>query len=249
MNKITCIILDDEPGNVTTLKVLLAEYCPDVVVLATANNSKDGLQIIQELNPQIVFLDIEMPYGNAFDLLDQFSEIKFEVIFVSAFNNYALKAFKYAAVDYILKPVNINELVEAVSKAAKRVEMKDINNRLHVLLQNLKSDGRSKKLGLPTIEGFHFVNVGSIMYLEADKSYTNVCLDNNKKVVVSRNLKEFEELLPEADFCRVHHSHIININFIKKYFKGRGGYVEMEDGAKIEVSARKKDDFFLKFRH
>ena len=249
-NQIRSIILDDEAGNIVTLTKLLNEYCPEVNIVATANNSKDGYEIIESMQPDLLFLDIEMPYGNGFDLLDKFSTITFEVIFITAFNNYALKAFKYAALDYILKPVNIAELKEAVKKASGRLNDKNINTRINVLLNNLKSgENASKKIGLPTLEGFHFVDIDRIMYLEADGSYTNIFIEGKKKELVSKNLKEFEDILPTTDFCRVHHSHIINISFVKKYFKGRGGYVEMEDGTKIEISARKKEDFFLKFRH
>jgi len=247
---ISSIIIDDEPGNIATLHGLLKEYCPDVEVIATASNITDGYRIITQLKPQVVFLDIEMPQGNAFDLLDKLLPISFEVIFVTAFNDYAIKAFKYAALDYILKPVNIRELKDATHRIAARVKEKNTNARIESLLSNLKQDNADvRNIGLPSSEGLYFEDISNIMSITAVGNYTNVFIRGKQKEVVTKSIKEFEELLPASIFCRVHHSHIININFVKKYYKGRGGYVEMQDGSKIEISARKKDDFFALFKH
>lgn len=245
-----CVIIDDEPGNIVTLEELIKAYCPALSIEGTAQNIIAGEQIIEMCKPDLVFLDIEMPFGNAFDLLDKLTPVKFEVIFITAFNDYAIKAFKYAALDYILKPVNIDELKAAVKKTMQRVEEKNINGRISSLLTNLKPENLAvQKIGLPTRDGFCFEEVNNIMYLKAEGSYTHVFIDRKRKEVVSRSLREFEDILPDANFCRVHHSFIVNINFIKKYFKGRGGYIEMLDGATIEVAIRKKEDFFTKFRH
>ncbi len=245
---IKCVIIDDEPGNIVTLKALLNLYCPEVLVEATAPDSIQGAAIISKVKPQLVFLDIEMPYGNGFDLLDQLSPVTFEVVFITAFNNYAVKAFKYAAIDYILKPVNIAELKEAVGKVSKRLQEKKVNIRVASLLNNLKAaNSNVHKIGLPVTEGLYFEEVANIMYLEASGSYTAVYTKNKNKQLVSKNLKEFEDSLPDNIFCRVHHSYIININCIKKYYKGRGGYVEMEDGTNIAIAVRKKDQFLEKF--
>jgi two-component system LytT family response regulator len=249
MQKIKSIIVDDEPGNVITLTKLLNGYCTEIEVLGTAANPLQAYDLIKKTDPQLVFLDIEMPYGNAFDLLDKITPVTFEVIFITAFNNYAIKAFKYAAIDYILKPVNITELKDAIKKVSKRLEENSINARINSLLNNLKPENQStQKIALPTIEGFRFEDVNSITHLQADGSYTHVFFKDKKKELVSKAIKYFEDILPEAVFCRVHHSHIININYIKKYYKGRGGYVEMEDGTTVEISTRKKDDFLEKFR-
>jgi len=247
---ISSIIIDDEPGNIATLSGLLKEYCPHIEVAATASNITDGYNIIMQLKPQVVFLDIEMPQGNAFDLLDKLVPINFEVIFVTAFNDYAIKAFKYAALDYILKPVNIRELKDATQKIIKRVEEKNSNARIESLLSNLKQDNTNiHKIALPSSEGFYFEDISRIMAITAVGNYTNVFISGKQKEVVTKSIKEFEDLLPASIFCRVHHSHIININFVKKYYKGRGGYVEMQDGSRIEISVRKKDDFFALFKH
>lgn len=247
---INSIIIDDEPGNIITLSELLKAYCPEVSVIGTAPDPRKGADLIDELSPALVFLDIEMPYGNAFDMLDKLAPVKFEVIFITAFNSYAIKAFKYAALDYILKPVNINELKDAVQKVSTRLEEKTMNSRINFLLSNLKQENPvSQKIGLPTSDGFLFEYLDNIMHIQAEGSYCSVFIKGKKKELVSKNLKEFEDILPSSVFCRVHHSYIININFVKKYYKGRGGYVEMEDGASIEISVRKKNSFFDRFMH
>jgi two-component system, LytTR family, response regulator len=249
MQTISAVIIDDEPGNVLTLLELVKQYCPNVIVVGTAADPLKGYELIIETAPQLVFLDIEMPYGNAFDLLDKLVPVSFEVIFVTAFNDYAIKAFKYAALDYLLKPININELKAAVNKVSQRLEEKNINTRISSLLDNLRAESTTpQKIALPTIEGCSFENITDIMYLQAEGSYTYIHCKEKPKLLVSKHLKEFEDLLPTASFCRVHHSSIININFVKKYYKGRGGYVQMEDGASIEISTRKKGDFFERFK-
>jgi two-component system, LytTR family, response regulator len=250
MSEIKAVIIDDEPGNIITLSEMLKAYCPGVVIEGSAVDPIQGEELIQDVNPDLVFLDIEMPYGNAFDLLDRLSPVWFEVIFITAFNDYALKAIKYAALDYILKPVNIDELKLSVSKATKRLEERNINTRISSLVNNFRGEIKgSGKIGLPVLDGFHFEDIDNIMYIAAEGSYTMVYIKGKKKQLVSKSLKEFEEILPGGTFCRIHHSFIININFVKKYTKGRGGHVEMEDGTPIEVSIRKKNDFFERFRH
>jgi two-component system, LytTR family, response regulator len=252
MDNIRSIIVDDEPGNVITLAELLKEYCPQVTIIGTAANIEEAYNLVVKTLPQLIFLDIEMPNGNGFDLLDKIGRDlpDFEVVFVTAFDNYAIKAFKYAALDYILKPVNIEELQKIVQKVNSRLNDKNTNIRITSLLSNLKSQNNTfQKIGLPTIEGFHFEDIDDIIHLEAEGNYTNVYLKNKKIELVSKTLKEFEDILPESVFCRVHHSSIININYIKKYYKGRGGYVEMTNGVRIEISSRKKDDFFERFKH
>jgi len=243
------IIVDDDTGNIITLKELLREYCPETEVTATASDIVSAFDLIQQQKPDLVFLDVEMPYGSGFDLLDKLLPFSFEVIFVTAYNDYAIKAFKYAAIDYILKPVNIDELRKAVQKVAIRKGEKNIAGRISVMLENLKPGGNEKqKIGLPVLDGIQFEDVSNIMRLRAEGSYTTVTFVSGKdELLVSRSLKEFEELLPPRIFCRVHHSHIINLNFIKKYYRGRGGYIRMTDDVAIQVSVRKKDGFFDKF--
>lgn len=245
---IKSIIVDDEPNSVQALHELLNRYCPVVSVAATADNITTARELILLHQPDLLFIDIEMPFGNAFDLLNNLPKITFEVIFVTAFDNYALNAIKLSALDYLLKPVSIKELQAAVRKAEEKVKSKNISGRIENLLYNLKSpSSSSKRLALPTFEGLIFLDTDDFIRLEASNNYTFIFLKDKQKIIVSRPLKEFESLLDMTNFSRVHHSHIINHNYIRKYHRGRGGYVEMEDGSSIEVSTRKKDEFLSKF--
>lgn len=245
---IRTIIIDDEPNNVEALNQLLLAYCPPVQVTGTADNIKTAQALIVNNKPDLVFLDIEMPYGNAFELLNILSPVNFEIIFVTAFDNYALNAIKYSALDYLLKPVNIKELQVAVQKAADRIQAKNIGHRIDTLLYNLQTTkAGSQRLALPTMDGFVFMDSEEFVRLEANNNYTTLHLKDKSKVLIAKSLKEFEELLHPNQFSRVHHSHIINHSFVKKYHRGRGGYIEMEDGTTIEVSTRKKEEFLTKF--
>ena len=243
------ILIDDEPQNAIILKKDLEMHCPAVDVIAVCHSAKEGIMTIKKERPDLVFLDIEMPYGNAFELLNNLSPVNFEIIFVTAFDNYAINAIKYSALDYLLKPVNIKELQSAVQKAAERIKTKNITRKIDTLLYNLKvSKPVLQKVALPTLEGLVFVNINDLVWLEARGSYTFVYMQDQQKIMVSRTLKEFEDILPTENFSRVHQSYIINHFFIKKYNRGRGGTIEMEDGTTIEVSMRKKDEFLSKFK-
>jgi two-component system LytT family response regulator len=245
---INCVIIDDEPKNIRVLTKMLEEFCPDAVVVGEATNAGDAEKIIFRTQPDLVLLDVEMPYGNAFDLLDSLMPVKFEVVFVTAFNDYTLKAFKYCALDYLLKPVNIEELRIAVQKASEKVRLRNMNKQLNTLLANLKQpDATSFKLALPSIEGLVFVPTDTITRCEASGGYTVFYLKNGEKILSTKNIKEYEEILPHSIFMRVHNSHIINLMCIRKYHKGRGGYIEMEDQALIEVASRRKNEFLSRF--
>jgi two-component system, LytTR family, response regulator len=243
MKKATSIIIDDEKGNIITLKGLIERFLPELEIVGTAHNKETGLTLIDETNPQIVFLDIEMPYGSGFDLLEALDSISFQTIFITAYDSYAIKAFKFSAVDYLIKPVNIDDLKLAVQRAIKNIEQLHTNNKVDMLLSNLKVTGGQQKIGIVWEDGLRFVKLDDITRLEASGSYTTVHLNDNKKVTATKALGEFEALLPESNFARIHHSNIININYLKQYHKGRGGYVEMEDGTKIEVATRRKMEF------
>ncbi|MGE5109201.1 MAG: LytR/AlgR family response regulator transcription factor [Sphingobacteriales bacterium] len=245
---INALLVDDEPRNIRILKNLLEEFCPQVKVIGEAESSEAAIALIRNNQPDLVFLDIEMPFGNAFDLLDKLMPVNFQVIFVTAFDNYALKAFRYCALDYLLKPVDIDDLKTAVHKVSERVKEKNMDQKLDMFLKNIKGGKSSlQKIGLPTNDGLFFTNVENIIRCEASGSYTIIYLADKQKFVVSKSLKEYEDMLPEEDFCRIHHSHIVNLAFVKKYFKGRGGYIEMQDNTSIEVSTRKRDEFLSKF--
>jgi two-component system, LytTR family, response regulator len=242
------LIIDDEPKNVRILKKLLEDYCPQVVVTGEAGDARVAYTTIRELKPELVFLDIEMPYGNAFDLLDKLMPVDFEIIFITAFDDYTLKAFKYSALDYLLKPVDIDELKAAVKKTTEKIAGKNINLQLGNLLSNLKNNQVTlQKIALPSADGIIFINVEEIIRCEANGNYTIIYADSKEKITASKTIKDYEELLPPSIFCRIHNSHIINLNRIKKYHRGRGGFVVMDDGTSIEVASRRRDEFLAKF--
>ncbi len=244
-----CVIVDDESKNIRILKKMLEEFCPQIRNIHEARDAQEAIKVIRSCKPDLVFLDIEMPYGNAFDLLDELRPVDFEIIFVTAFNNYALKAFRYSALDYLLKPVNIEELKTAVQRAADRFRSKDINLQLNNLFQNLQEKNNlQQKIALPYKEGLIFIHFNDIIRCEAKGGYTIICVRGFEKIISSKNIKEYEDLLPETTFFRIHNSHLINLNAVKKYHRGRGGYIEMEDDSRIEVASRRKDDFLARFK-
>lgn len=244
------IIVDDEPKNVRILRGLLEEFCPSVSIAGTAYSAEEAVPLIRELKPDLLFLDIEMPFGNSFDLLDQLKPVNFEVIFITAFDEYTLRAFKYSALDYLLKPVNIDELQMAVQKAEKRVEHSQVNRQLSNLFYNIHKPGPGmQRIGMPDKNGtIVFVELKDICYIEAKKGYSLITTVQGEIYMSNRSIKEYEEILPSDIFFRVHNSSVINVNKIRKYHKGRGGMVEMDDGTTLEVASRRKEEFLGKFR-
>lgn len=243
--KIRAVIVDDEPGNIETLRILLGRYCSDISVVEAFSDPQKAIPGIEKAAPDLLFLDIEMPYYNAFDILDSFPEINFEVIFVTAFNNYALKAIKYAAIDYLLKPVNIDELVNSVARAKRQITLRrqEVNIRVKGLLQNLKqADESSHKIALATLTGFEVEESANILYFEAEGTYSKIHMMNGKVKVVARSLKDFEEILSSKEFIRVHHSFLVNARHVMRYVKGRGGKLKMINGDEVEVSVRKRQE-------
>lgn len=245
---IRTLLIDDEPNNTTSLNFLLEKYCPDIEVVGTAADVQEGEALIRQTIPDLVFLDIEMPYGNGFDLLNKVSPVEFAVVFITAFDSYAIQAIKYAALDYLLKPVHIAELKSAVEKVTRYFEERKQSVQISTLLHNLGTPtAGAKKIGLPTQDGLVFEKLENITHLVASSNYTIISTADKSKYTIAKTLREFEDMLPASIFCRIHHSYLVNINFVKKYLKGRGGFVEMEDGNTFEVSARKKDEFLSKF--
>lgn len=240
---IRTVLVDDETDNIRVLKRLLETYCPQVSVVGTAEGVESALELIRTVKPDLAFLDIEMIQGNAFDLLNQLMPLQFQVIFVTAFDAYAIRAFKYSAVDYLLKPVDVDDLRRAVEKAAIRQEQKDMS-QIRTLLENVGALQLSQqKMAIPTLTGLTFVTISDIIRFEAQGHYTAIYLTNGETLLTTRNIKDFEDLLPDSIFYRVHHSHIINLQRVQKYQKGRGGHVIMEDGSAIEVATRRRQDF------
>lgn len=241
---IRTVLIDDEIDSNRILQTLLETYCPQVQVVGTAAGVESAISLIQETGPDLVFMDIEMVQGNAFDLLNQLRPVDFQVIFVTAFDNYAVRAFKYNAIDYLLKPVNIHELRAAVEKLSDRHAQDDFLDRVRSMLDNIKGvESADRKIALPTMNGMTFVVLRDIIRLEARGSTTIIHMRGNAKVTATGTLSEFENLLPDSLFYRVHNSHIINLNKIKLYQKGRGGFVTMEDDSYIEVASRRREGF------
>jgi len=244
MEKMKAIIIDDEPSSRNALRQKLSVYCSEVNIIAECENGEQGIAAIEEKNPDIVFLDVEMPRMNGFVMLQKLGNRNFELIFTTAYDHYAIKAIRFSALDYLVKPIEVEELKSAVERAGQKRLLHLPNNRIENLLYNIAEEKEIlARLAIPSAEGLLFINVGDIIYLEAESNYTFIFLQNDKKITVSKTLKDFEELLPSSFFIRVHHSYIINKKYIQKYLKGEGGQVVMSNGKILDVSRRKKEEF------
>lgn len=242
MNNINAILIDDEQRARDTMRSLLGTYCPQVHIMAECSNVPEGVLTINRLRPQLVFLDIEMPEYNGFELLSFFRDVDFEIVFVTAYNDYALKAFEVSAVDYILKPVDIDKLKAAVEKVGEKLANNDMKSRLDLLKDSFKTN-QFNKIALPLAEGLLFVEVMDIVYLEADGAYTNVWLKDGSKILVSKKIKFFEEVLEgRANFFRSHRSFVVNINFIKKYNRADNSLL-LDNSKHIVISRDRKAEF------
>lgn len=241
---INAVIIEDEKKSREVLEALVKANCPDVNLLGSADSVASGVELIRRVNPRLLFLDIEMADGSGFDLLEQVTNTGFEIIFTTASDAHALRAIKYSAIDYLLKPIDPDELKVAVEKIrAKQSDTANLEN-LKFLLQNFKRpNDQYSKITLPTGNAYEIVNVKDIIRCEADGSYTSFFLENKKKLLVSASLKHYEDLLPPDDFIRVHHHHLINMHHVVRFLKTDGGYAVMSDGTQIEISRRKKDAF------
>ncbi len=239
---LTAIIIDDEQKGRLALKQKLKDYCTDVQLVAEAENGEEGIRLIEKLQPGIVFLDIEMPRMDGFEMLHRLPGKKFHLIFTTAYDQYAIKAIKYAAFDYLLKPIDIEELKSAISKINSLPQI-HTEKKLAMLEENLQGKNVFNKIAVHTLDGLLFFTISDIVRLEAQSNYTILYFSNQSKFTASRTLKEFEELLPNDIFFRPHHSHLINLNYIKRYIKGDGGQIEMQNGDYVDVARRKKDEF------
>ena len=236
------IIIDDEPNAREKLQLMTERYCKDVVIAATAKDAEEGLAAIKEHAPDLIFLDIEMPVLTGFDMLKQIPEINFEIIFTTAHDQYAIKAIRFSALDYLLKPIDLDQLQQAVQKAAERRTEKSSALQYQSLKANLhKPHAAMDQLAVPAQTGMIFLKVSDIIYCEADSNYTRIILNDKRKIVSTRTLKEYEEMLDDNGFIRIHHSWLINKAHVKQYIKGEGGQVIMNDGTSLDVSRRKKD--------
>lgn len=238
---ITATIVDDEPYSCEALVTLLERYCPDVKVLDICYSAASALQSINEQKPQILFLDIEMPQMNGFELLEKLPEIDFALIFTTSYDQYAIKAIRFSALDYLLKPIDWEELKKAVQKAVNSMKHL-LPQQIEVLLQKLNHPTIAvNKIAIPTMEGLQMIFVESIISCASDRNYTVLHLKTRQKIIASRTLKEIEEMLEGYSFARVHHSHLVNLNEVDKYIRGEGGYLLMSDGTTVDVSRSRKE--------
>jgi len=242
------IIIEDEPKNTKILKKFLSDYLSSIHIIGEANSVQKAKDLYFRLKPELLFLDIQLSDGNAFDLLDEIMPINCEIIFITAYGSYAIKAFKYSAVDYLLKPINLDELRLAVKNAEERFHQKTINQRLQRLIENLNKP-HLDKLALNVQNEIIFVDTREIMYCKARGNQTSVHTTSNKVLIASQSIGQLEEILAKEDFFRIHNSFLINVKSIAKYIKGRGGIVVMQDGTRIEVASRRKDEFLSSLKN
>lgn len=240
---IKAIIIDDEQHCIDRLEALLKPYSNTITIIGSYLTVDTGVQGIESLSPDVVFLDVQIHEQTGFDVLKTVQQLNFEVIFTTAFEMYAVQAFKFSAIDYLLKPIDADDFRLAIDKLSQKIEAKDFSKKVKVLLDNISKNDVQKKITIPTLDGLEFLEVANIIRCEADINYTIIHTKDGRKIMVAKTLKSFEALLSDCNFFRVHNSHLINLNHLVKYTKGKGGYVTLIDHSTIEVSVRRKDDF------
>jgi two-component system LytT family response regulator len=243
MEKIRAILIDDELNSLQNLQNKLEGFCPDVSIVAVSQNPEEGLMLIKQFQPDVVFLDIEMPRMSGFRMLEELGEYDFDIIFTTAYNHYSIDAIRISAFDYLIKPIGIEELQQAVERLSKSLH-KQTKEKIDILKKSL-SDQRSQedKIAISTSEGIDFIPIKNIMRIESKSNYSKIFMIENKSITVTKILKDFEEMLLPYNFYRIHNSHLINLNFIQKYIRSQGGHVMLQDGTLIDVSRRKKEEF------
>ena len=245
---IKSFIVDDEQHCINRLCDQLNNLCKNTVEVAgTFSSVETAIAGINKHKPDLLFLDVQLNESTGFDLLSRLPEINFEVIFITAYDHYAIKAFKFSAIDYLLKPVDPDDLLQAINKVQNTLERHELSKKFDALFQNLKSAGTTtRKITVPTSKGLIFIAVNDIIRCEADVNYTTIYLKDKQQVLVAKTLKEFDEILSDHQFFRIHNSHRINLNYIRSYHKGKGGYVILTDNTSLEVSTRRRDLFLKK---
>ncbi|HEX4851054.1 MAG TPA: LytTR family DNA-binding domain-containing protein [Puia sp.] len=243
---IRTIIVDDEPRGLNTLNKLLQEYCPELKIVAACADAESAKEKVLQMDPQLAFLDISLPEKTSFDLLSELGEVNFEIIFVTAHNQYAIQAFQFSAIDYLMKPIDEDLLINAVKRAERRIAANTVNHDVSTFLHNVQKTQvpQEMKLCIPSLKGFQVVEIKDILFCEASGSYTNFYFDNKNFVCTAKAIHEYESLLQDAGFVRIHKSYLVNLRHIKEYLRGEGGSVILSNGKELEVSRRKKE-FFL----
>jgi len=245
MNVMKAVLVEDELHSRETLRNLIEEFCKDVLVVGTAGSVEDAVQVIRAETPDVVFLDIELQTGSGFDVLSMLSDMTFDVIFTTAYEHYAIRAIKFSSLDYLLKPIDVEELQQAINKARQRQNAAFQKQQLDILLANV-SGRQMKRICLATADRLEFVSVSDISLCEANGSYTNVYLKDGRKILVSKHLKEYETLLADENFMRVHNSYLVNLREVKQYVKSEGGYLLMNDNVQVSISPKKRDEFLAR---
>src|SRR5690554_237183 len=243
---ITAVLVDDDSNLREGMKALLNRYAPEIRILGEAENVSDAVLAIDGLNPQVVFLDIQLADGTGFDILEKLTvkngKIESQVVFITAHEQYAIKAFRFSALDYLLKPVDPEELQKVIQKIEKVVDGKNDFSHIDLLLENIRKNvDNFKRIALSTSDGIHLFDISDIIRCESEDNYTKFYIKNHKPILISKTLKEYEELLAEHNFERIHQSHLINLKYLKSYIKSDGGYVVMADGSRLSISQRKRE--------
>jgi two-component system LytT family response regulator len=246
---IRTLLIDDEQHCIEMLRYEIQIHCPGIEIVGKAVSGAEGIEKIRELKPTLVFLDIEMPGMNGFEMLHRLKPVDFDVIFVTAYDQYAIRAFRFAALDYLLKPVSGDHLKEAVGRMTKGGPEKDQQGRLDALLHNLREGLKSPRIALPVGRGMDIVDVSEIMYCAAESNYTHVHLRNGKKYTMAKTLKDTGQILDQPEFIRIHQSWLINIDHVQRYLRDDGGYAVMRDGVRVPIAKRKKEEFMSRLRH
>jgi two-component system LytT family response regulator len=243
MDLLKAILIDDELSSLQNLQQKLVEFCPDIKVAGATQQPEEAINMIRLQRPDVIFLDIEMPRMSGFRMLDELGDVDFEIIFTTAYNHYAVEAIRISAFDYLTKPVAIKDLQNAVERLARKKQF-STREKLDILRQSLsESKSQEDKIAIPTSEGFEFLQIKNIVHVESSSNYSKIHLHGGKTVLVTKLLKDFEEMLLPYRFYRVHNSHLINLAYIKKYIRGEGGQVVLENGQIIDVARRKKEEF------
>lgn len=247
-SNVRAILVDDEPRGLNSLEKLLQINCPEVITVATCTSVDDAIEKVTTLQPDLIFLDVAMPLKNGFELLKQLKEPCFEVIFVTAHNQFMVEAFHFSAIDYLLKPIDDELLIDAVRRAKKRIAEKSGNKNIETFLHNVQQAPGNMKLCIPSMKGFQVVELDDILFAEAAGNYTNFYFTNQSSICTSRPIHEYEELLSDAGFVRVHKSYLVNLLHVKEYLKGEGGSIILSNGKEVEVARRKKDVFLSRMK-
>jgi len=243
METVKAILVDDEPSSLQNLQQKIIEFCPAIKVIASSQKPEEAIFLIRHYKPDVIFLDIEMPRMNGFRLLEELEDTEAEIIFTTAYNNYAIDAIRISAFDYLVKPISVEDLQNAVERLLAQ-QKQHTQEKLNILRKSLQENkSQEDRIAIPTGDGMEFINIKNIVRIESSSNYSKLYMLNGQSLLVTRLLKDFEEMLLPYRFYRVHHSHLVNLSYIKKYIRGEGGQIVMQSGDVIDVSRRKKDEF------